>query len=772
MTASSVFTGLAAAALSAQGDEPVTLKAQRFPLKDVRLLDGPFKRGQDLAIEYLMALEPDRLLANFRKQAGLEPKAPHYGGWESQGVSGHCGGHYISACALAYVSSGDPRMLERVNYMVDEVALCQEAHGNGYVAAIPNGKQIYADIAEGKIRSSGFGLNGGWVPNYTLHKLFAGLRDAYRLCGNEKALQVAKKLADWFEGIHDNLTDEQMQKIMIAEYGGMNETLSDLYADTGDERYLKLSRRFHDTAILDPLAQGKDILPGKHANTQIPKLVGLAARYELTGSASDQAAAEFFWDRVVNHHSYVTGGHCDREHFGEPDRLNDRLSPGTTETCNVYNMLKLTRHLFSWTADPAVADFYERALLNHMRATQHPDGRIIYNLSLMPGHHKEYQTKFNSFTCCVGTGMENHVKYGEGVYFHDADGIWVNLFIASEVKWKDNGVTLRQQTAWPDSDTSEFVVTNTPPSEWTLRLRHPHWATEGIQISVNGEDVLVDTEPSSYAELRRTWKSGDRVEMTCPMPLRTESMPDNEKRIAIFHGPTLLAADLGPVDDPRANEPFYVPLLLTDDRPVKQWIRPLEQTPGSFETVKTGKPRDVVLTPFHRLHDRRYTVYLDVVSPEEWKEREAEMLAEQERLRKLAARTVDVLQIGETQSEGDHNLKGEQTWAGQHRGRKWRHALGGGWFSFDMKVQPDAGNELLCTYWGSDSGGRIFDILIDDKKIATQELVGQAPGKFFDVTYPIPAELTKVRSKVTVKLQAHPNRTAGGLFGARMLRVE
>jgi DUF1680 family protein len=344
------FAILLTATLSAQGnDGPVALKAERFPLNDVRLLDGPFKRGQDRAVEYLLALEPDRLLANFRSQAGLEPKAAHYGGWESRGVSGHCGGHYISACALAYASTGDPRMLERVRYMVDELAECQAADENGYVAAIPNGKQLYADVAAGKIQSSGFNLNGCWVPNYTLHKLFAGLRDAYRLCSNDKALQVGGKLADWFEGVHANLTDEQMQQIMVAEHGGINETLADLYADTGDERYLKLSRRFHHKAILDPLAHGKDILPGKHTNTQIPKVVGLAARYELTGNASDRAAAEFFWDRVVNHHSYVTGGHCDHERFGEPDRLNDRLSPATTETCNVYNMLKLTRHVFSWT---------------------------------------------------------------------------------------------------------------------------------------------------------------------------------------------------------------------------------------------------------------------------------------------------------------------------------------------------------------------------------------------------------------------------------------
>jgi hypothetical protein len=368
--------------------------------------------------------------------------------------------------------------------------------------------------------------------------------------------------------------------------------------------------------------------------------------------------------------------------------------------------------------------------------------------------------------------MENHVKYGEGIYFHDVDGIWVNLFIASEVEWKDRGVTLRQTTAWPESDTSELAITCMRPSEWTMRVRHPYWATDGIRVLVNGENVSVASKPSSYVELRRNWKSGDCVRLTASMPLRTESMPDNKKRIAVFHGPTVLAADLGPVDDPRASEPFYVPVLLSGNRPVDEWVKPLADSRGFYRTVGTGRPRDVVLRPFHRLHDRRYTVYLDVFSREDWKEREAELLAEQQRQRKLAARTVDVLRIGEMHPERDHNLKGERTGAGQHLGRKWRHAVGGGWFSFDMKVQPVGENTLVCTYWGSDRGGRVFDILVDDQKIATEELLGKAPGKFYDVAYAIPTALTEGRSKVNVKLQAHPHNTAGGLFGVRVLKAE
>ncbi len=704
--------------------------ARPFSLHDVRLSDGPFKTGQEIAVQYLLSLEPDRLLANFRTEAGLEPKARHYGGWESRGVSGHSGGHYLSACSLAYAATGDQRFLERVRYIVSELAACQQANGNGYVSAIPNGKRVYAEIAAGDIRSAGFDLNGCWVPNYTMHKLLAGLRDAYRLCGNRQALEVSRKLADWFERTHAGLSEEQMQQILVAEHGGLNETFADLYADTGDERYLQLSRRFHHKAILEPLAQGKDILPGKHANTQFPKIIGVAARYELTGEEHDREIADFFWDRVVHHHSYVTGGNCDQEHFGPPDQLNDRLSTMTTESCNVYNMLKLTTHIFGWNPTADVADFYERALLNHMRGTQHSDGRVIYNLSLHPGHFKEYQSLFDGFTCCVGTGMENHVKYGEAIYFHDDDGIWVNLFIASEVNWRERGVTLRQETTWPLSDRSRLTVEcQQAQEEFTLRIRHPFWAGQRFAVSVNGSPQSATTDSHGYLTLRRNWKSGDAVEIDLPMSLRTESMPDNAERIAVFYGPTLLAADLGPVDDPEAAEALYVPVLVAKGRPVSDWVKPTSLAERKFRTANVGRPRDVALVPFYSLHDRRYTVYLDLYTDEQWKMREADLRAAQEREQELAKRTVDILRIGEMQPERDHNLQSENSRTGDSQGRKWRDATEGGWFSFEMLVDADTAHQLQCTYWGGETGRRVFDILIDDQKLADTEAVAEQAGR-------------------------------------------
>ena len=768
-----VHADLVDSGLMAAKVQPVApLPARPFPLQDVHLLEGPFKTGQDIGAKYLLSLEPDRFLANFRKEAGLQPRAKQYGGWEARGVSGHSGGHYLSACALAYASTGDSQFLTRVNYFVTELDECQKANGNGYVAAIPDGKKIFGDIAAKRIGSAGFDLNGGWVPLYTMHKLFAGLRDAYRHCGNQNALAVETKLADWLEKTFSGLDEGQMQQILACEHGGMNEVLADLYADTGDQRYLALSRRFHHKAILDPLARGEDILPGKHANTQIPKLIGLATRYELAGDPNDRAAASFFWEDVVHHHTYVTGGHCDHEHFGPPDKLNDRLSDDTTETCNVYNMLKLTEHIFSWKPDSTVADFYERALLNQIRSSQHPDGRVIYNLTLKPGGTKHYQSLDDGFTCCVGTGMENHVKYGEGIYFHDDTGIWVNLFIASEVDWKKHGVKLSQETQWPLSDTTTLRVHSAKPQKFALRLRQPHWAKDGLHVKLNGVPLDTKANASGYVEIQRTWRTGDLVELQFPMSLRTESMPDNPNRIGIFYGPTLLAADLGAANNPDAGKPGFVPVLVSDGKPVSEWVKPVSLANQTFQTTGVGKPQEASLVPFYSLHDRSYTVYFDLFSQSDWSKREGELLALQKQESDLSARTLDVLRVGEMQPERDHGVKGERTGAGEGMGRKFRHATDGGWFSFDLKVDANKPMDLVLTYWGGEIGPRTFDILVDKKRLATQQLHNDKPGQFFDKTYSLSEEATKGKEKITVRLQGQPGNYAGGIFGARTLLRE
>lgn len=747
----------------------VPLKAEPFPLEDVRLLESPFKKAMELDADYLLRLEPDRLLAGFRESAGLEPKAPKYGGWEAQGIAGHSLGHYLSACSLMFASTGDERFRDRVNSILDELELCQEK--NGYVAAIPNGKQVFAEVAEGNIRSAGFDLNGCWVPWYTLHKQFAGLLDAQRYCSNPKALIIATRLADWAIEVTSRLDETLFQKMLACEHGGMNESLAELYARTGETRYLDLSRRFHHKAVLDPLTEQIDCLPGKHANTQIPKLIGLAQRFLYTGSETDRSAAEFFWETVVRDHTYVIGGNSDHEHFGPAGKLSDRLSSDTAETCNTYNMLKLTRLLYQWSGSPKYADYYERALYNHILASQNPDdGMMCYFLPLVMNGLKTYNTPFDSFWCCTGTGMENHAKYGDSIYFHDDRNLYVNLFIPSVLSWREKGVQVWQQTNYPEEETVRFTFACREPVKLPLHIRCPGWAESGISARLNGEELSAKSQAGQYAIIDREWKNGDRLEIAIPMELRLESMPDNPRRAAVVYGPVVLAADLGSPDENKNGEDRLAPVWITGNRPVSEWMERLAGQPLAFHTLQVGHPADTTLIPFYRMHHRRYGVYWDLFTEEEWKQRETAYLNERKRLRELEERTIDVLRIGEMQPERDRNLKGEKTGAGEFMGRKWRHAVDGGWFSFDLKIQPNTLSDLVCTYWGSDSGSRTFDVLIDGVKIATQKLQNNKPGEFFVETYPIPVSQLRGKDKITVRFQAHPGCMAGGVFGCRLVK--
>jgi DUF1680 family protein len=745
----------------------IPLKARPFHLGDVRLLDGPFKHAMEMDAKYLLRLEPNRLLHRFRLSAGLEPKGQIYGGWEAQGISGHTLGHYLSACSMMAAASRDARFRQRVDYIVSELALCQGKRADGYVGGIPEGDRIFKEVSAGNIRSAGFDLNGGWVPWYNLHKLYAGLIDAYLYCDSKTAKAVAVGLADWAIRITSKLTDEQWQKMLACEHGGMNEALGNLYAITGETKYLDLARKFHHRTVLDPLERREERLAGLHGNTQIPKVIGMARLYELTAREGDRTIASFFWDAVVKHHTYAMGGHGAGEYFGPPGRLSDRLTPTTAETCNTYNMLKLTRHLFSWNPTAASMEFYERALYNHILASQDPKtGMLCYYVSLQPGHYKTYSTPFNSFWCCVGTGIENHARYGESIYFHDDRSLTVNLFIPSELRWKEKGLTLRQDTRFPEEETTRLTFACKRPVEMTLRLRHPAWVASRMTLKINGRPRQISGKPGSYVDVRRRWASGDRVEIALPMSLRQEAMPDNPNRVALLYGPLILAGDLGPQEKPLPR----VPVFVTGGQPLVKRTRLQSPRPLAFRTSAAGRPADVSLIPFYRMHHRRYSVYWDLFTEPEWRQREAEYRAEEARQQELAARTVDHLAIGEMQPERDHNVQGEKTGAGEFGGRRWRHAVDGGWFSFEMRTPPDQPIDLVLTYWGSDSGGREFDILVDGTRIATQTLRNNKPNQFFDVTHALPGELTRGKQKITVRLQGHPRRIAGGLFGARTVR--
>ncbi|RQW10467.1 hypothetical protein EH222_02330, partial [candidate division KSB1 bacterium] len=651
-------------------NEVIAFRALPFELKQVTLLDGPFKHATELNRQTLLNYQPDRLLARFRSEAGLQPKAEHYGGWEANTIAGHSLGHHLSACALMYGSTGDERFRERARYIVDELDSCQQADGDGYIGAFPDGKKILQEqIARGDIRAQGFDLNGIWVPFYTQHKMMAGLRDAHRLCGIEKALQIERTFADWLATVLADLDESQIQQMLRCEHGGINEVLADLHADTGEQKYLDLARLFYHRAVLDSLAAGIDVLAGLHANTQIPKLIGLARIFELTGDDRARRTAEFFWDRVAHHHSYVTGGHGNHEYFGRPDELANRLSDETTETCNVYNMLKLTGHLFQWSARAELTDFYERALFNHILSSQHPgSGRVVYNLSLEMGGHKGYQDP-EWFTCCIGTAMESHSKYGGAIFYHNEAELYVAQFIAATVNWEEKGVRVRQRTGFPQEQDTHIEIITEKPQRFTLCIRYPYWAQTGLQIVVNGKPLRVKEEPGTFVRLKKRWTTGDQIDVHLPFSLRLETMPDDSTRAAVLYGPLVLAGDLGALDH-TGKESDIVPVLVTEEREPHRWLVPVPDSVNAFRTAGIAAPRDVTLMPFYTLHDRRYSVYWDMFTRESYRERQDAQLQEVQRRRELEAKTYDFFQPSDDRSERGHHFNGERLERFDFKGRQ------------------------------------------------------------------------------------------------------
>lgn len=759
-----------------------------FALRQVELLESPFKAAMERNAEYLLRLDPDRLLHNTRKYAGLQPKGPLYGGWEARGVAGHTLGHYLTALSQQYAATGDLRFYDRIAYIIKEMAECQEAYGDGYIGALPPLElETLRGFKEGRVAIEGnFNFKGGaWVPWYTQHKVLAGLKDAWTLADNRQAKRVMLRLADWIDDVTRNLTPEQRQQMLRVEHGGMSETLADIYALTGNEKYLRAARRFYHEAIMQPLLEGRDELAGKHANTQIPKVIGEARLYEVAGDESGRKIAEVFWERVVNHHSYVIGGNSEHEHFSLPDDLSEHLGPATAESCNTYNMLKLTRHLFKWQPKAEYFDFYERALYNHILASQEPGhGMFAYFMSLKPGHFKTYSTPADSFWCCVGSGMENHTKYNDSIYFHGPDSLYVNLFIPSRLTWKEKGLLLEQKTTYPRGDKIELRFSPKRPVLLNLKVRSPRWAAGGLRFQLNGKPLREASPSGGYVGIRRRWQAGDVLQIAIPMKVRTEAMPDDPHKVAFLYGPVVLAGDLGRVPHNRTvpyaadqtdnfRQPAAeVPVLVTKSNNVAGTVRRTNRNQLVFRTVAVGQPRDVTLRPFNEIFYDYYNVYWDALTPSQFAARKASLQAEAAQRAALDARTVDEYRPGEQQSEIDHEQKGEQTSAGEWQYRKLRHAEDGGWFSFKARVTPDQPVELVCTYWGGELGNRTFDILINGQVIATQTLHQDKPGQFFDKTYVIPAALTRAKQAVEVRFRAHPGNFAGGLFGARILRAD
>ncbi|MCU4162369.1 beta-L-arabinofuranosidase domain-containing protein [Carboxylicivirga caseinilyticus] len=754
-------------------DESVKPRVELFSIKDVTLLEGPFYHATELGKNTLLAYEPDRFLARFRTNAGLEAKAEHYEGWEGESLAGHSLGHYMTAISQMYQTTGDKEFLNRANYIVDELALCQDQSKSGFIGAFENTEKILTEeVAKGQIKAQGFNLNGLWSPFYTVHKIMDGLFHVYKLCDNKTALEIDEKLARWVGQILKDLNEEQLQEMLHCEFGGMPETLLDLYGETGDTIYLHYSKKFRHKAIIDPIIENNDILAGKHCNTQVPKFLALARSYELTGDTSDYKGAINFWDMMVHHHAYVAGDFDNYEYLYEPDQLNDQLSNSTAETCCVYNMLKLSRHLFQWNPSVEILDYYERALINHILSSQHPeDGRVIYHLSLDMGGFKVYEDP-HDFTCCVGSGMENHAKYAQNIYYHSEDELIVGQFIASEVNWKEKGFSLKQTTLFPEEEgtTLEVITDQAEIKNLSLKVRYPAWASQGFKISINGKTFAFDAQHGSFINLGDTWRNGDLIKIDMPFNIHTESMPDNKNRLAIFNGPVLLAGILGPENDPKIADPLYVPVLMTKDANPASWLVKSGKGFNTFKLTDIAQPRAVELQPFYRTHNCTYTVYWDSYTPNEWKHQQKKYKEEQAKKKELELKTIDLFRLGEMQPERDHNFKEEASWVGEYKSRKYREIPKEGFASFEMAVDPSKKNSLVFEYWGGFAGSHTFDITVEGQVIATENITNMAPGKFINVTYEIPEQLIENKNKIKIELLPHDGHRAGPVFAVRTIK--
>ena len=738
-----------------------------FPLQDVKLLNSPFLQAQQTDLHYILSMNPDRLLAPFLREAGLTSKAPSYTNWENTGLDGHIGGHYLSALSMMYAATGDTAVYNRLNYMLNELHHAQQAVGTGFIGGTPNSLQLWKDIKAGNIRAGGFDLNGKWVPLYNIHKTYAGLRDAYLYAGSDLARQMLVDFTDWMIDITSDLSDEQIQDMLRSEHGGLNETFADVAEITGDKKYLELARRFSHKFILDPLIKEEDKLTGMHANTQIPKVIGYKRIAELSQddknwnhAAEWDHAARFFWNTVVNHRSVCIGGNSVREHFHPSDNftsmLNDVQGP---ETCNTYNMLRLTKMLYQDSPETNFADYYERALYNHILASQEPEkGGFVYFTPMRPGHYRVYSQPETSMWCCVGSGLENHTKYGEFIYAHQKDTLYVNLFIPSQLTWKEKGVTLTQETRFPDDGKVTLRIDKAPKKGITLKIRQPQWTghSKEYNVKINGKnEASIVEENSNYLTLHRKWKKGDVITFNLPMKVSLEQIPDKKDYYAFLYGPIVLAASTGTghldglyADDSRGGHIAHgkqiplqeVPMLIGNPESIRNSLHKKDDNQLIFTfdgNVYPAQNKTLELIPFFRLHNARYAIYFRQANEEQFKIIQKEMATAERKATELANQTVDLIFPGEQQPESDHGIQYEQAETGTNKDRHFRRTKG--WFSYNLKVKEEAGR-IRITIQKNDRNK--VAILLNNNKLAVNPTISEADKDgFITLSWLLPQKL-------------------------------
>lgn len=780
---------LSVLSLAVYAQKPVGVKGinslSSFPLSSVRLLESPFLKAQQTDRKYMLSLDPDRLLAPYLREAGLVVTKPSYANWENTGLDGHIGGHYLSALADMYAATGNNEVLARLNYMLDWLEKCQDESGDGYIGGVPGGKAMWKDIAAGKINAGSFSLNDKWVPLYNIHKVYAGLIDAYRLAGSQKARKMLIKYADWAYRLNANLSDAQIQDMLRSEYGGMNEAFADVAAITGDDRYLVLARKYSQQALLDPLLQQKDVLTGMHANTQIPKVIGFMRIAELSNDKSWADAADFFWHTVVNHRTVAIGGNSVREHFHPVNDFSSMVeSREGPETCNSYNMLKLSRQLFLAKPSARYMDYYERTMYNHILSSQHPDGGFVYFTPMRPGHYKVYSQAQDGFWCCVGSGLENHGKYGEMIYAHRDNDLFLNLFVASTLNWKEKGLSLVQQTTFPEAESSSVTLKLNQSKTFAIHFRYPSWIKPGkMKISINGKDEPLQLDSNAYVKVYRKWKTGDVINISMPMHTRTESLPDQSDFVAFVHGPVVLAAALGQdgltglkADGSRMGHIANGPLMSIEDAPLligakdslAAGVSKDLQQPFRYKAshlIYQEKYKNLELVPFYTLQDTRYVVYWPHTTVEKLPAILADRKAREVAERELEEMTVDKIATGEQQPESDHAFTGENTREGVFRERHFR--TGTGWFSYVLKDPEKKAKAIRLTYYGAE-GERDFAIYVNGTLLQSVKLEGKEGERFYEVTYP----LSKLKNdgQFALRFVASPGSSIAAIYELRLIK--
>lgn len=777
-----IFSFVCVIHLCAQETNP---KITYFDLKDITLLDSPFKRAQDLDKKYLLDLDADRLLAPFLREAGLQKKAESYTNWENTGLDGHIGGHYVSALALMYASTGDQQIKDRLDYMISELKRCQDENGNGYIGGVPGGKAIWDEIAKGEIQASGFGLNNRWVPLYNIHKTYAGLRDAYLIAGNETAKDMLIKMTDWAVKLVSNLSEEQIQDMLRSEHGGLNETFADVAVITQNKKYLKLAHQFSHQLILNPLLAHEDKLTGLHANTQIPKVLGFKRIADIERNESWSEASRFFWETVVEHRSVCIGGNSVREHFHPSNDFSSMITSNEgPETCNTYNMLRLSKMFYQTSLDKKYIDYYEKALYNHILSSQNPQtGGLVYFTQMRPGHYRVYSQPQTSMWCCVGSGIESHAKYGEMIYAHTSDALYVNLFIPSSLNWKDRNVEIVQDNKFPDESKTEITVNPKKKNEFTVYIRYPSWVEKGtMKIKLNGK-TYPGIGKNGYIEIKRTWQKGDRISVELPMTIVAEQLPDKSNYYSFRYGPIVLAAKTGVedmtglfADDSRGGHIAHgtllplseMPLLVSDKDDIISKIKPVQGKPLTFKLsslYSTKYPSELEFIPFFRLHESRYIIYLPQTTPEGLASLHEQIKQEEQERIKLDSKTIDKVACGEQQPESDHFIQFEESNVESFENIHWREAKG--WFSYQMRNRDKKAKVLYVKYLASDKPS-MYEISINGEKLQnlSMDRKSESGMQFILLDIP-PIEMTK--DILDIKFTANKEYTTSKIVEVRLL---